>query len=343
MTKEKGLLLAGGGIVGLLSIILVKLGNPANMGFCIACFIRDIAGGLGMHQAAVVQYVRPEILGLVCGSFIIALIKKDFQPRGGSSPVIRFILGVGVMFGALVFLGCPLRMALRIAGGDLNAIVGLVGFVAGILVGVVFLQKGFSLGRNYQQGCLEGMASVGIIISILIGVLGVVLIAVPNFSVSLLCRLGGGILILFGIVKIIGYCSNDLYRLAFQYDLAIGILLIALGAILILRTRIMTSLICVLLGIYTLADALLKIQISVDSKAFGICQWWLILVVAIITGVVGFLLVFRPSENARIVMILLGLALLMEGALNFITVLTSVKVNHHQPPIVTGSEHEEIK
>ena len=174
-------------------------------------------------------------------------------------------------------------------------------------------------------------------------VLGIVLIAVPNFSVSLLCRLGGGILILFGIVKIIGYCSNDLYRLAFQYGLAIGILLIALGAILILRTRIMTSLICVLLGIYTLADALLKIQISVDSKAFGICQWWLILVVAIITGVVGFLLVFRPSENARIVMILLGLALLMEGALNFITVLTSVKVNHHQPPIVTGSEHEEIK
>lgn len=99
-------------------------------------------------------------------------------------------------------------------------------------------------------------AKVGyIIISILIGVLGIVLIAVPNFSVSLLCRLGGGILILFGIVKIIGYCSNDLYRLAFQYDLAIGILLIALGAILILRTRIMTSLICVLLGIYTLADA----------------------------------------------------------------------------------------
>ena len=187
-------------------------------------------------------------------------------------------------------------------------------------------------------------AKVGyIIISILIGVLGIVLIAVPNFYVSLLCRLGGGILTRFGIVKIIGYCSNDLYRLDFQYDLAIGILLIALGAILILRTRIMTSLICVLLGIYTLADALLKIQISVDSKAFGIRQWWLILVVAIITGVVGFLLVFRPSENARIVMILLGLALLMEGALNFITVLTSVKVNHHQPPIVTGSEHEEIK
>ena len=177
-------------------------------------------------------------------------------------------------------------------------------------------------------------AKVGyIVISILISVLGIVLITVPDFSASLLCRLGGGILILFGIVKIIGYCSNDLYRLAFQYDLAIGILLIALGAVLILRTRIMTNAICILLGIYTLADALLKIQISIDSKAFGIRQWWLILVVAIMTGTIGFLLVLRPSESTRVAMILLGLALLMEGVFNSITVLTSVKIIHNRLPM----------
>lgn len=168
MTKEKGMLLAGGGVVGLIAVLLVKLGNPANMGFCIACFIRDIAGGLGMHQAAVVQYVRPEILGLVCGSFLIAVMKKDFQARGGSSPAIRFLLGAGVMIGALMFLGCPLRMVLRIAGGDWNAIVGLVGFTAGIFVGVLFLQRGFSLGRSYQQGKLEGMTSAAINLFLLI-------------------------------------------------------------------------------------------------------------------------------------------------------------------------------
>lgn len=177
-------------------------------------------------------------------------------------------------------------------------------------------------------------AKIGyIVISILISVLGIVLITVPDFSASLLCRLGGGILILFGIVKIIGYCSNDLYRLAFQYDLAIGILLIALGAVLIFRTRIMTNAICNFLGIYTLADALLKIQISIDSKAFGIRQWWLILVVAIMTGTIGFLLVLHPSESTRIAMILLGLALLMEGVLNSITVLTSVKIIHSRLPM----------
>jgi hypothetical protein len=49
------------------------------MAFCIACFVRDIAGALGMHQAAVVQYARPEIVGLVLGSFIISVATKEYR------------------------------------------------------------------------------------------------------------------------------------------------------------------------------------------------------------------------------------------------------------------------
>ena len=172
--KEKRNLLIGGGIVGAIAVALVMLGNPKNMGFCIACFIRDIAGGVGMHGAAVVQYVRPEVIGLVVGAFIVALIKKDFAPRGGSSPLTRFVLGFGVMVGALIFLGCPLRMALRIAGGDLNAVVGLVGFIAGILVGIFFLKKGFTLGRAYKQSKLEGVGITAINVALL-----VILVAFP--------------------------------------------------------------------------------------------------------------------------------------------------------------------
>lgn len=72
--------------------------------------------------------------------------------------MIRFLLGVFVMIGALMFLGCPLRMVIRIGGGDWNALVGLVGFIVGILVGVVFLKKGFTLGRSYKQTLAEGAA-----------------------------------------------------------------------------------------------------------------------------------------------------------------------------------------
>ena len=108
--KEKRNLLIAGVIIGVISVFLVLNGNPKNMGFCIACFIRDIAGATKLHTAAVVQYVRPEILGLVIGSFLISLCFKEFKPRGGSAPVTRFVISLIVMVGALSFLGCPCRM-----------------------------------------------------------------------------------------------------------------------------------------------------------------------------------------------------------------------------------------
>ena len=139
-----------GAVIGIIAVSLQKLGNPANMGICVACFERDIAGALGLHRAAVVQYIRPEIAGFVLGSFIIAFFTKEYQPRAGSSTIIRFFLGMFAMIGALIFLGCPWRALLRLSGGDWNAVVGLAGLIMGIAVGVLFLKNGFSLGRNYR-------------------------------------------------------------------------------------------------------------------------------------------------------------------------------------------------
>ncbi len=68
MKKETVIVVSAGAAVGLAAIFLMLLGNPANMGFCIACFLRDTAGALGLHSAEAVQYIRPEIIGLVFGS-----------------------------------------------------------------------------------------------------------------------------------------------------------------------------------------------------------------------------------------------------------------------------------
>ena len=165
-----------GGIIGIISVALVLMGNPANMGFCLACFIRDTAGGLGFHRAEAVQYIRPEIIGLILGAMGLSMARGEFSPRGGSSPVTRFFLGFFVMIGCLMFLGCPFRMVLRLAGGDLNAVVGLVGFVAGIVVGVFFLKRGYSLRRTYKQGQGEGILLPLIQIALLI-----LVVAAPAF------------------------------------------------------------------------------------------------------------------------------------------------------------------
>ncbi len=156
MKKISWLVIVTGVVVGLAALVLTAAGNPANMGFCIACFLRDIAGSVGLHSAAKVQYLRPEIIGLVLGAFLMSLAGKEFRPKAGSSPATRFLLGAFVMIGALVFLGCPLRMVLRLGGGDANALVGLAGFIIGILIGIQFLKRGFSLKRAYPMGKTEG-------------------------------------------------------------------------------------------------------------------------------------------------------------------------------------------
>lgn len=147
--SSRGGIIATGIATGVLAPVLVKFGNPSNMGVCVACFNRDIAGALGLHRAAVVQYIRPEIIGFVLGSLIAALLFREFRPRTGASPLAKFILGALSMIGALMFLGCPWRAFLRLSGGDWNAIVGIFGFAAGIAAGIGMLRMGFSLGRSH--------------------------------------------------------------------------------------------------------------------------------------------------------------------------------------------------
>ena len=198
---ERRKIIIAGAVLGCLGVLLVHFGNPVNMGICVACFIRDIAGGLGFHRAAPVQYIRPEILGFILGSFLIALINGEFRPRGGSSPLIRFFMGAALMIGALVFLGCPLRMVLRLAAGDLNALVGLGGFIFGIFIGIQFLKKGFSLGRSQKQPVANGLAMPTLALALL--ALVIIAPAFIHFSVSgpaashvtVLIGLGAGLLV----------------------------------------------------------------------------------------------------------------------------------------------------
>ncbi|MBN1419312.1 MAG: YedE-related selenium metabolism membrane protein [Planctomycetes bacterium] len=162
-----GIVAAGAGI-GLIAAFLQQAGNPPNMGICVACFERDIAGALGLHRAAVVQYIRPEIIGFVLGSLAAALAFREFRARAGSAPIVRFVLGMFAMIGALAFLGCPWRALLRLAGGDLNAILGIAGLAAGIAAGVFFLKAGYSLGRSARTypavGWILPIIAVGLLL-----------------------------------------------------------------------------------------------------------------------------------------------------------------------------------
>lgn len=173
-----------------------------------------------------------------------------------------------------------------------------------------------------------------IVVSASICLFGLVLILFPGIAVSVICRFTGIIMILFGAVKLCGYFSKDLYRLAFQYDLVFGILLIALGIVMLAIPNNVIGFICVVLGIYLMADSLFKIQIAFDAKKFGIKNWWMILVLAAAAWIIGFLLVIRPTESAEALVTLFGVSLLAEGILSMSVTLLAVKIIGHQKPDV---------
>ena len=182
-----------------------------------------------------------------------------------------------------------------------------------------------------------------IVMSIVFCVVGVLFIALPARSAVMIGRVLGAAMAAFGVVKLVGYFSRDLYRLAFQYDLEFGILLIALGVIVLLRTNGVMDFICIAAGVSILADGLFKIQIAIDARRFGIRDWWLILLLAVVTCGVGLLLVFRPWESVQVLTVLLGAALLAEGVLNLCVALSTVKIVKNQRPDVIETEYFEVR
>lgn len=186
-------------------------------------------------------------------------------------------------------------------------------------------------------------AKIGyIVMSVLFCVLGVVLLFTPGVSALWIGRLLGIGLILFGAIKLVGYFSRDLFRLAFQYDLAFGLLLMVLGIVTLSHPGDALSFLCVMFGIPVLADGLFKIQIAMDSRQFGIRNWWLVLVLAALTCVVGVVLVFRPMTGVRALTALMGLSLLCDGVLNLSVALCMVKIVDHQRPDVIETDDYEI-
>lgn len=173
-----------------------------------------------------------------------------------------------------------------------------------------------------------------IAMSVIFCVLGILLILFPGISVSVVGIAAGVMLIAFGIVKLVGYFSKDLYQLAFQFDLAFGVLLMILGTVILVSPDRALPFLCIIMGIAVLADALFKLQSSLDARRFGLKVWGLLLALAICAGIIGTSLLLHPSQSAKVLMVLLGIGVLFEGILNLYFALYAVKILRKEQPEV---------
>lgn len=173
--------------------------------------------------------------------------------------------------------------------------------------------------------------------------LGILFIVRPDFTVRAAGRLLGASMAIFGAFKLVGYFSRDLYRLAFQYDWALGILLAVSGALLLTRPAGAVTAVFLIMGVTALAGSLFKARIALDARAFGIRSWWAIFVLSILTAAVGLLLLFRPWDSARVMTVLLGVSLLTQGLLDLCVTLGTVKIVPHQYPDVIDVDYVNLE
>lgn len=168
--SSDALLIGASGLsLGILGAALALWGNPANSGICVSCFVENLSGSLGLHQNLRMAFMRPELAGFVAGALLAALLWGEMRPRSGTNPVLAFVLGFFLIVGSSVFMGCPIKMMLRLGAGDMTAAAGLAGLAGGVWVGIRSQRAGLDLGSPRPAGGVFQGVIVPLLFILLLG------------------------------------------------------------------------------------------------------------------------------------------------------------------------------
>ena len=164
-----------------------------------------------------------------------------------------------------------------------------------------------------MKSIIQDMKQNYFVNAVIMVVLGLVLVIWPHILGVMLCYLLGGALILMGVIQLVVFLRGE--RLGFynKFSMFMGIVLVLLGIWICTQPRIVLSIIPVVVGIIVVLHGLMDLQYTLDIRRTGNTKWWIALVAAIITLVVGLLLVFNPFTAYEVTMILLGIAMLYDG------------------------------
>ena len=174
-----------------------------------------------------------------------------------------------------------------------------------------------------MKSIIQDMKHNYFINAVIMVILGIVLVIWPHILGVMLCYLLGGALIVMGVFQLISFLRGE--RLGFynKFVMMMGIVLVLLGIWICAQPRIVLSIITVVVGIIVLIHGLMDIQYTLDIKKAGSEKWWIALIAAALTLIVGLLLMLNPFTAYEITMVLLGVAMLYDGGSDLALLLFS--------------------
>lgn len=158
------------------------------------------------------------------------------------------------------------------------------------------------------------------LLSIFCIVVGIVLIVKPGIFTAVLGYTIGGFLTVYGIVKLVLYFTK---REDYPTNLVSGIILVAAGIFIMVKPDFIPKVIALIFGFYMVISGVVSIQDSLNLKRSGDEQWRVSCIPAVITTIVGIIMVFNPLAPVNVAVIILGIALLVSGITNIIGCCTA--------------------
>lgn len=160
-------------------------------------------------------------------------------------------------------------------------------------------------------------------------VCGLLLLLLPNLALMIANYALATILCAVGIAMIVGYVRAEAMDGIFSYGLAFGLILALLGAVLFIKSDILITLLPFVWGVAMIAGGFGKFQIAFDLKRIRQDKWWVLLIGALISFVLGIISVTNPAFLATTATMFAGIALLAEAVLDCSALLTIKREIRH--------------
>ncbi len=179
------------------------------------------------------------------------------------------------------------------------------------------------LKRKFNQ-----MIRSSLITSIVLIVIGVFLIVKPEEILSLISIIIGIGLVVMGIFGVVNFIKDIQDNNPMSLDLIYGALCLIVGSVLITNTKIVGSILPIVLGIWMVINSIIKAQYATILKEDNNREWQLTLIISILTLVCGILFIFNPFKGAAVLTQIIGTILVIYSVMDIINIII-LKKNIH--------------
>jgi uncharacterized membrane protein HdeD (DUF308 family) len=160
-----------------------------------------------------------------------------------------------------------------------------------------------------------------IIIDAAVMLLGLLLVIFPAESSNIICRVCGGILAVLGLLRVISYFVAERTEAFGSFALVTGAAMLAFGAYFLANPAFLAGFLTVLLSIVLLIGGVMKLQYAIDLMRLNAYGWWVQLIGAGLTVVLGIVAFVNPFEASQALMLFIGASLLVDGLWDIISVI----------------------